>query len=153
MSVETFWHGSKTVIEDFSEAAATKGVHFGTKDQASMRNAAFLHEVEVDLDKTSRSRDRQSWSDVASRARRAGCDAVRYLNRYEGMPIDRLNALLSAGHGDSLDTISDRAFRKLVPESEDSILVVNPSAIRLLRIFDQEGNVVLDCHSAPTPEM
>jgi hypothetical protein len=141
---KTFWHGSTVMIDNFGPAAAEKGVHFGSREQACMRNSAFLHEVALDLSSTHRTKDRQSWLGIAQRARRQGYDAVIYLNRYEGMTTERLTALLDAGHGNRLDTMSDISFKRLVPECEDSLLVVNPEVIRILKVFDRDGRVVLD---------
>lgn len=138
----TWWHGSTVQIDDFGAQIGGKGVHFGSREQAAMRNRAFLHEVEIDLKVVGRARDRQDWRSVARRSRAAGKDGVLYLNRFEGLRTERLEELLARGLGNRLDAMTDREFRRLVPEAEDSVLVVNPEAVRLVRVFDREGRIV-----------
>lgn len=148
----TLYHGSTRPIPELAASAAGPGVHFGSLGQARMRNPAYIHEAEITIGSCGRTRDRQSWGETARRARSGGHDAMIYLNRYEGMPIERLQRLLADGHGDRLDSMPDRAFRKLVPEAEDSLLVVDPAAIRLIRILDREGAVVWAAEPGPETE-
>lgn len=130
------WHGSDRPIDRFSGAGPDRALHLGTRAQAEMRNRAFLHEVEVEVSRVRRSRDPGGdWSGRVRAARAAGAEAIVYLNRYEGVSAETIERLSAAGRLSGLDRLPDRAFRLLVPEAEDSWLILDPSLVRTLRIL------------------
>jgi hypothetical protein len=125
------WHSTDQVFDRF-EAFAIKegGFHFGTYEQALMRAGRTMLQVSVLTGKSKRLKDRGSWNEKSlARHRRAGFDAVIYLNRFEGIPLERFQALRELGI--DLDRIPDSRFRKLVPEAKDSLIVFNPSCISI----------------------
>ncbi|MCA9772654.1 MAG: hypothetical protein KC466_09630 [Myxococcales bacterium] len=130
------WHGSDRPIDRFSGAGPDRALHLGTRAQAEMRNRAFLHEVEVEVSRVRRSRDPGGdWSGRVRAARAAGAEAIVYLNRYEGVSAETIERLSAAGRLSGLDRLPDRAFRLLVPEAEDSWIILDPSLVRTLRIL------------------
>ncbi|MFG6082892.1 hypothetical protein ACEUZ9_004124 [Paracoccus litorisediminis] len=141
-TVATWWHGALRQIEDLVPIISGPGMHLGTRVQASMRNSAFLHEIEVVAGRLGRARDRQDWSSVARRARSDGKTGVLYLNRHEGMEITRIEELISSDRIGRIDDVGDAQFRKWVPEARDSLLLVDPDAARLIRVFDRSGGIV-----------
>lgn len=146
----SFWyHGSKSPITRFRDDKI-EGIHFGSLSQARMRNPAYIHEVSIAGCPEGRTRDRQSWTDVVRRAERKGVGLLRYLNRFEGIPSERIEQLIVKGDIDRLDKVSDAAFRKLVPEAEMSIVVTDPYLITLHRVYDRTGEIVWQ--REPRPE-
>lgn len=125
------WHGSQDVIESFDPTrTADGGFHLGTEAQARMRNSRHLHRVTVELNKVGRTRDRGGdWRECVAKARRQGFSAVVYLNRYEGLTTEVIDRLAGQGKLSNLDELSDAAFRKLVPEAQDSFIAVDPDTI------------------------
>lgn len=121
------------------------GFHFGTFEQAKMRggpNATIL-EVKIDFRKAKRLKDNGSWTrDQINRARQGGYDAIVYLNRYEGISTEVVEALSQQGKLSKLDNASDAVFRKLVPQAEDSYIVFSPEQITILNYFDIYGNSI-----------
>ncbi|MCW3783597.1 hypothetical protein [Defluviimonas salinarum] len=143
----TLWHGSREAIARIDPGRTVDGgFHAGTEAQARMRNARVLHEIEVDVRNVRRSRDRGGdWKGRIAAARAAGFDAIVYLNRYEGMSSEVIERLAAAGDLARLDDLTDAAFRKLVPEAEDSWILLDPEAVRIVRIIDRDA-------AEPAPE-
>lgn len=138
----TFWHGSDLPRKRLT-AGYDGGVHVGTRAQAEMRNSAFLHKVRFlgDSGRLKRSKDRGlDWRGRIAAARYAGLDGVVYLNRYEGMSNAAIVAL--AEHPDP-DRLSDAAFRKLVPDAEDSLIILDESNAVVDEILTGPGRVRL----------
>lgn len=135
----TLWHGAPVRIEAFDPRVTVDGgLHFGTRAQAEMRNRAFLHEVEVDIGRLRRSRDRGGdWAGRIRSARAAGFDAIVYLNRYEGLSSEVIERLAASGDLGRLDALSDAEFRKRVPEAEESLILLDPSRARILRVIER----------------
>lgn len=130
------WHGSAVEIERFDVSATRdRGCHFGTREQAAMRNPAVLHAVEIEVDRVRRCRDRGDFASVIRSARAAGFDGLVYLNRYEGMTTERITALSDAGQLAGLDSLTDAQFRRLVPEARDSFIALDPERIRILDVI------------------
>lgn len=130
------WHGSTAEVERFDPAATRdRGCHFGTHEQAVMRNPAVLHFVEIETHRVRRCRDRGDFGSVIRSARRAGYDGLVYLNRYEGMTTERIAALSEAGKLADLDDLSDAEFRRLMPEAQDSFIALDPDRIRILDVI------------------
>lgn len=138
----TWFHGSKSLIRDFNDGAPREGTHFGSRDQALMRSCGYLHEVALLCQSPKRVRDRQSWQKTAAAARSRGYDALIYLNRWEGLSADRVMTLSCNGDLDRIDHLGDAKFRALVPEAEDSVLVLYPDIILLRRVWDRSGDLL-----------
>ena len=137
------WHGSDRPIDRFTGAGPDRTLHLGTRAQAEMRNRAFLHEVEVEVTRVRRSRDPGGdWSGRVRAARAAGVDAIVYLNRYEGVSAGTIERLAATGRLAGLDRLPDRAFRRLVPEAQDSWVLLDPTRARLLRRFGPDRSDV-----------
>lgn len=131
----TLWHGSDHPIDRFDGSGPDRALHLGTRAQAQMRNPAFLHQVEVEVNRVRRSRDPGGdWSGRVRAARAAGADAIVYLNRYEGVTSEIIQRLAGLGRLSDLDRITDREFRRLVPEAEDSLVLLNPERARVLEV-------------------
>jgi hypothetical protein len=129
------WHGSDRPLERFTDGGPDKALHLGTRAQAEMRNGSYLHEVEVEVNRTRRSRDPGGdWSGRIRAARAAGVEAILYLNRYEGIGADTIEKLALSGELSGLDRLTDRAFRALVPEGRDSLVLLDPSKARILSV-------------------
>jgi hypothetical protein len=129
------WHGSDRPLERFTHSGPDKALHLGTRAQAEMRNRAFLYEVEVEVNRTRRSRDPGGdWSGRIRAVRATGLDAIVYLNRYEGVSKQTIQRLAAAGRLSGLDRISDRDFRRLVPEAADSWIILDPARARIIRV-------------------
>ncbi|WP_154667729.1 hypothetical protein [Leisingera caerulea] len=128
------WHGSKEPICSFRpEKTVDRGFHCGSREQAEMRNAAVLHKVELGISNVRRSRDRGGdWARRIADARRRGFSAIVYLNRWEGIPAERIEQLSRTGQLDQLDRLGDRAFKRLVPEAQDSYIALSPDTVRIL---------------------
>jgi hypothetical protein len=126
----TAYHSSESTI-----VAPNRLLHVGTPAQARMRGGAHLHEVVIRPPlRMARLRDVGSWraEAVIRHARRS--PVVVYLNRYEGIPREAFERL--ADRGIDLDALPDSRFSKLVPEAEDSWIVLDPDAIASIRVVD-----------------
>jgi hypothetical protein len=137
----TLWHGSNRPLDRFEQSRGPDGaVHLGSRIQAGMRNSAFLHEVEVEIQRVRRCRDRGGdWGERVRQARAEGFDAIVYLNRYEGVSAATIERLALSGRLAGLDALPDPAFRRLVPEAEDSYILLHPERVRVLRIIPKGG--------------
>lgn len=126
----TTYHSSASKI-----VAPSRMLHVGTLAQARMRGGAHLHQVIVRPPmRMTRLRDVGSWKaeTVMRHARRS--PVVVYLNRYEGIPPEAFER--AAEKGVVLDDLPDSRFSKLVPEAEDSWIVLDPEAIVSIRAID-----------------
>lgn len=142
------WHGSDRPIDRFTGEGPERALHLGTRAQAEMRNRAFLHELEVEVEVTRVRRSRDpggDWSGRVRAARAAGAEAIVYLNRYEGITAETIERLAAAGRLSGLDRLPDRAFRRLVPEAADSWIILDPFRVRPLRLLTRNGH---ETHSA-----
>lgn len=131
------WHGSDRVLTGFGGPDQADALHLGSLEQAAMRSGGkYLHLVKIDAKTVSRTRDRGSdRRDVIRRARRKGVDAIVYLNRYEGIQTETLTGVLDAHPSLDLDAIPDAKFRRLFPEARDSVLLLDPSAARVVGCY------------------
>lgn len=129
------WHGSKQFIEQMDpEKTIDGGVHLGTHAQASMRNNTYLYEIQVTFSNVKRIKDQPlGMRHQIDKARKAGYDALVYLNRYEGMTNERIEALAKSGDLPRLDNLSDREFSKLVPEAADSYVLLDKLGMEILQ--------------------
>jgi hypothetical protein len=110
------------------------GIHFGHSGQALMRAGKNSHVFRVALkaSKVRRCKDTGgNWKARIAAAKKAGADAIVYLNRYEGMTTDIIERLQQSGDLHRLDGLSDTAFLRLVPEAQDSYIVWDLDQIHL----------------------
>lgn len=145
------WHGSGHPVSRFDPAAtADGGVHFGSLEQARMRNHACLHEVQITVEKVLSLRDPGvGWKSKIRRARAQGYDAIRYLNRYEGISAQTIDRLTRTKQIGRLDGLSDAEFRKLVPEARESLIVFDAASIKILRIVEARRGATPKTSVAP----
>jgi hypothetical protein len=128
------YHATRTTFDAFQpQRHADTGFHFGTRAQASMRGGAVLLEVYLSAERLKRVKDHGKWTrQQIATARREGYNGIVYLNRYEGIPTERILALEANGLLRKLDTLSDREFRRAVPEAEDSFIVFEPTQVKAI---------------------
>lgn len=140
MTMPDLWHGSDLPRERLLPGA-DGGVHLGTRGQAEMRAAAFLHRVAFSPEpsRTRRCVDRGAgWGGRIADARSRGMTAITYLNRYEGVSpeiVDRVGP-------DAWDA-PDARLRGLAPELEDSWIALDPDDVRVTMIEAGRGLVTL----------
>jgi hypothetical protein len=130
------FHGTKEAFNQFDPSRSRDGgLHFGTADQANMRVSGpgkRLIPVFLKVENPRRSKDTGgNWHSRIASAKAAGHDGIVYLNRYEGFPLERVDELERKGLMDRLDSLSDREFRKLVPEAQDSWIVFSEAQVKL----------------------
>ena len=128
-------HGTKDEFTAFDKARTVDGAfHFGTPEQAGMRvsgEGKALVPVYLSIQNARRSRDMGgNWRAKIASARSAGFDGIRYLNRYEGIPTERLTALAASRQLDRLDRMTDAEFRKAVPEAQDSFIAFEATQVK-----------------------
>ncbi|MBW3243547.1 hypothetical protein KUV57_12815 [Epibacterium sp. DP7N7-1] len=143
------WHGSDTRIGDIEmHHSADGGFHVGTRNQAITRARGVLHEIEADITRIRRSRDTGgNWKRKVRDARSRGFDAIVYLNRYEGIPQERFDALMQDGILDRLDAMGDKAFRQLVPEAQDSYIILRPEGAHIVNVIDLKATPKKECEN------
>lgn len=124
------YHGTRTDFEVFN--VAKQGAHFGTGEQAKMRNGKTVVEAYLAIKNLRRVKDAVgNWEKVVKSAKAAGFDGLVYLNRYEGVPLERFEELRARGISDErMDKMPDAKFRKLVPEARDSFVAFRPEQIK-----------------------
>jgi len=114
-----------------------EGIHLGTLAQARMRaGAGTVLRVRVRASQASRAvarvRDRDgAWRNLLRRHCRRKTSILVYLNRHEGITLERAEQLGALGLG-RVAALSDRQFRKLAPEAEDSWIVLDPALLDIL---------------------
>lgn len=145
MTYQTFWHGSDLPREKLIPGK-DGGIHLGSRGQAEARNlSAFLHEVRFDPGRVRRAKDAGgAWAGKIASARSARMTSIVYLNRYEGVPNEYLEA--SIDHAEA----SDSVFRKHVPSAENSVIALYAEDVRAINIVPGKGSVTL--YHGTTPE-
>ncbi|SOC26490.1 hypothetical protein SAMN05428964_105124 [Thalassospira xiamenensis] len=132
------FHGSKEKFSSFSHRpGGDQGFHFGSEAQARMRagSSGWLYSVVLNVSRIKNAKDTGSWGkDTFRRARAAGYDCIRYLNRYEGVTTERINELSANGTLSKLDSLSDKDFLRVVPEADYSYAVFDPGLIHVLSV-------------------
>ena len=141
------YHGTRHAFDRFDPQQCGNGIHFGTLLQANNRlygldldNArpqagARIIPVYLKAAKLKRVKEQDSWSESQLlRLRDQGWDGVVYLNRREGIPLPRFQAMKRDGWIDGfgwpkIQRLSDERFRDLVPEAEDSVIVFDETQI------------------------
>ncbi len=71
-----------------------------------------------------------------TKAQAEQADGVVYLNRYEGVPQSRLDDL----SGESISTMSDSVFRRIVPEARDSYGVFSPENCKIVERIEWDSD-------------
>jgi len=61
-------------------------------------------------------------------------EAIVYLNRYEGVSANTIARLAASGRLAGLDRLPDRAFLRLVPEAEDSFVLLDPGRAGIIQL-------------------
>lgn len=106
-----------------------------------MRASAFLHRVSFDKGRERRCIDKGGdWASRISAARRGNCTSIVYLNRFEGVSpesLDRIAAMRDP------ERVGDAAWRRAVPECQDSWIALYPEDVRVLEIVPGPGEVTL----------
>jgi hypothetical protein len=129
------YHATRATFDTFDFTQTVDGgVHAGTEAQARMRggSSARLIALSVTVNHPRRCRDEGgNWAQRIKQARAAGHDAIVYLNRYEGIPLERFAA--AEAKGVDLDKLSDSAFKKHVPEATDSYIILHPQDIYIVK--------------------
>lgn len=132
------YHGTRATFTDLDLSQTVDGgVHFGTEAQARMRagRSGRLLAAELDVFQVRRSQDTGGeWKAKIRQAKAAGFNALVYLNRYEGIPLERFEAL--AAQGLDPDRLSDAEFRRAIPEAQDSWIVFDLAFVRRLPLHD-----------------
>jgi len=146
ISDATVWyHATQAdVAPEMLDPAATRdgGLHFGTQAQAEMRTGRrrLLVTATLRIERPLRVRDTGGqWLAAITRAKRSGHDGIVYLNRYEGMTTAVIERLAASGDLARLDGLSDQAFRRLVPEAQDSVIVFSKDQIHILEAEREAG--------------
>lgn len=126
------YHGTGKKFDAFADNDG--GIHFGTVDQATMRNRTHQIEAYIKIEKPVRKKDTSGgWKNTIKAAKSRGYDGIIYLNRYEGIPRERFEALRAKGITDErMDAMSDTMFRRMVPEASDSYIVFSPKQVRMV---------------------
>lgn len=126
-------HGGRWPIVAFDRSESVDGgFHFGDQEQARMRTSpnGTLTLGWLDIRKPRRSKDAGGqWRSKIAAAKADGYDGIVYLNRYEGIPGGRIEALAKAGMLEKLDTMPDARFKQYVPEARDSYIAFAPEQI------------------------
>lgn len=128
------YHATSSTFDRFEpQKKLDAGFHFGTREQAAMRarRDAVILEVYLSAARLKRVKDNGQWTkNQIKAAQRAGYDGIVYLNRYEGIPTERIDALFQTGDLCKLDQLSDRDFAHLVPEAQDSFIVFEANQVK-----------------------
>lgn len=133
------WHGSDRPLREI-HPGSDGGIHLGTREQAMMRNSAFLHRISVEMPgKMARSKDTGGgWAKKISQARASGHEVIRYLNRWEGIPHDWHMRTKK-----DPDDMTDAEFRKTFPEMTDSYIMTGDEPLRASEIIPGPGMITL----------
>lgn len=102
-------------------------LHLGTLEQARSRAGRVVTKVTARAAPCARVVDRgeNSWrADRLARHERACRGWIVYLNRFEGLDLDRY--LEAKRTRPELDDLPDSAFRQLVPSARDSLVLLDP---------------------------
>lgn len=135
------YHGSNQKFDKFDvEKGISKtsgkfeGFHFGTIEQAKMRNAKNIIPVYLEANKLLKVKDKGgNWNKIIKRAKSQGFDGIKYLNRFEGIPLSDYDNARERGINvsiESLDKMSDIEFKKQIPSAEFSYIVFSPNQIK-----------------------
>jgi len=124
-----WWHGSREPLLEIRPF-----LHLGSLAQAQMRGGreCVLTRVQILPGRTLRRRDAGSWKEKDLRAMASrGIALVRYLNRFEGIPIEEFDEARARCR--DIDALSDAKFHRLLPSSVESVIVLDPELARIMR--------------------
>lgn len=131
MPILTLYHATRSEFDTLDPSKTVDGgLHFGSQDQARMRGGkkARMIEAQIEIKKPRRSKDMGGqWAGKIKSAKSAGHDSIVYLNRYEGLPLARVEEAIQDGV--DLDRLTDTQFKRRVPEATDSYIVFSPSSV------------------------
>lgn len=128
------WHSTSCDFDTFVPFS-----HFGSRAQAEIRRAKNGRLIEVDLllPNVKVMRDTGSWKiKTLQHYRWRGYDGIRYLNRYEGIPLDAFERARAISP--DLDSLSDTVFQHRIPEASDSWIVFDPSHVTIVSVVSAE---------------
>lgn len=140
---QIWWHSGKIKEIDTSDQHINGGLHIGTFLQASDRQKPgrtyYAFTVKPDI-KIAKSRDLyMDWQGLANKKRRAGVQAIAYINRHEGFGRTSVHEDF---WGFQIDKMTDKQFLKHAPECAYSLLVLDASI--LTPITGQEKRALLN---------
>jgi len=140
------YHSTKSDFTEFKP-----NTHFGTAEQANMRtagsNARVIPVYPKEGLKYAKQRDTGDWSQgKLSRLKSQGYDGVRYLNRYEGIPLEAFDRARkeigqTGSDQDKLDKLSDAQFKRLIPEAKESVIIFDPKNVRSSLQHNESGDL------------
>lgn len=125
------YHGTKFDFFEFKDNK--EGIHFGSLEQAKMRNCKIIIKCFLNVRKPIRKVDTIGhWWNVIKAAKRK-YDGIIYLNRYEGIPLEEFQAVRSRGiTDDTLDGMNDANFKKLIKTATDSYIAFDKNQIKII---------------------
>lgn len=142
----TAWHSGDGHL---TPGTISPFLHAGTLDQARMRAGSKMTKLIIRFERPTRLVDRAECQWRRRRlteAARRGAGLAVYLNRYEGIPLDRFEEARAEAIGirpwRRLDALPDRWFRRLIPEATDSLIVVDPRLVVATIECDNDGTTV-----------
>lgn len=124
-------------------------LHLGTLEQARSRAGRIVTKVTARVAPCARVTDRgeNSWrTDRLARHERACRGWIVYLNRFEGLDLDRYLEAKRTRPG--LDELPDSAFRRLVPSARDSLVLLDPLLVISCEIVEVGRVASGDCGHA-----
>lgn len=124
-------------------------LHLGTLSQARSRAGRIITRVTARNAPCARVVDRgeNSWrEDRLARHERACRGWVVYLNRFEGLDLERYLEAKRMRPG--LDDLSDGAFRRLVPSARDSLVLLDPFLVVSCEVLEGDEVVGRDVRAA-----
>lgn len=125
------YHGTRFEFIEFKNNK--EGIHFGSLEQANMRNSKRIVKCFLNIRSCARRVDTIGcWHNVIKSTKRKH-DGIIYLNRYEGIPLEEFESVRKRGITDyELDAMNDRSFKKLIASSSDSYIVMDKDQIRIV---------------------
>jgi hypothetical protein len=139
------YHGTRDPVPDITSfqiqdiSRNPSGFHVGTKSQAEMRmhpkGSLLAIKISPDhLHHIARLKDTGgNWAPRLKRHIRQGRSILTYLNRWEDISAKRAQELAEIDT-DQLIAMSDKSFRKLVPEAHDSWIILDPGIIESISL-------------------
>lgn len=126
------YHGTIHDFDVFDINKCVGGIHLGTIQQALTRcdHQGYVLQVELSYERIRRSKDMGGgWKKKITSAQTKDCDAIVYLNRYEGMGFGEFKTYSPA----RLDTMSDQQFKKIIPNATDSWIAFNCEQVLIIQ--------------------
>jgi len=109
-------------------------LHVGSLAQARMRGGRHLHRVTLQPGiRMPRLRDHGSWNARTLMRHVPRARVAVYLNRHEGIPLEEFDAARARC---DIDRLADDRFRRALPSSSDSWIVLDQDAIVSIERID-----------------